>query len=64
MVASRLVRKIKQQPRAACSPRRKWAIPFLDRYGQMLGGVVMLAPVGVDIWGGPWEFTHKQVRAA
>ncbi|KAG1662434.1 hypothetical protein FOA52_004015 [Chlamydomonas sp. UWO 241] len=39
----------------------KWAIPFLDRYGLMLKGWVAIAPVGVMSWGGPWEYTHKQV---
>lgn len=42
--------------------RRRYAIPFLDRYGTMLHGWVAIAPVGVDEWGGPWEDTHKKVR--
>jgi hypothetical protein len=41
--------------------RRRWAIPFLDRHGLMLAGFVAIAPVGVESWGGPWEYTHKQV---
>lgn len=28
----------------------------------MLAGWVALAPVGVKDWGGPWEYTHKQVK--
>lgn len=42
---------------------RKWAVPFLDRYGLMLAGWVAVAPIGITGWGGPWEYTHKQVCA-
>jgi len=41
---------------------RRWAIPFLDRYGTMLMGWLPIAPIGIAEWGGPWEFAHKKVR--
>lgn len=45
-------------PVPCCS---SWAIPFIDRYGLLLVGWVAPAPVGIQNWGGPWEYTHKLV---